>query len=72
MHGLTACQNAEHAIQPSERRADGAGLLMAESCKGISHGLHSKADQLFELAFRPGLLTANKLVMQVRIFFDAY
>lgn len=56
---------AEHASQPSELRADGAGLFLSESCKGVAHGLHSKAPQIFELAFKADLLSSSKSVSQV-------
>ena len=56
---------AEHASHPSELRADGAGLFLSESCKGVAHGLHSKAPQVFELAFKADLLSSGKFVSQV-------
>lgn len=52
---------SEHASHPSELRADGVGLFLSECCKGVSHGLHSKAAPVLELAFNPDLLCSSRL-----------
>ena len=42
-------RRAEHALRPTEARAHGAGLLLAEACLGVSNGLHSRAPAVLRL-----------------------
>lgn len=52
---------AEYAAKPSEDRADGAGLLLAETVRGIAHGLHSKASLVFDIVLQPDVLRLKKV-----------
>ncbi len=47
---------SEQALRPSEARTHGAGLVLAESVVGVSHGLHSKAAILLPLLLSEDLL----------------
>ncbi len=51
----------EHALRPSEERAHGAGLLLAESIVGVGNGLHSKAAVLLPLLLREDVLNRSDL-----------
>ena len=62
---LSIIYGAEHAVHPREVVADGAGCLLAESCKGVANGLHSKAPQLLALAMQLDLLSAAKINAKV-------
>ncbi len=52
---------AEHALQPSYERTDGAGLLLAETVLGVSHGLHSRVGVVLGLVFMEDILTPGDL-----------
>ena len=52
---------AEYAAKPSEDRADGAGLLLAETVRGVAHGLHSKASLVFDIVLQPDVLKLKKV-----------
>ncbi|EFJ49017.1 hypothetical protein VOLCADRAFT_104545 [Volvox carteri f. nagariensis] len=52
---------AEQAVRPTPERIDGAGLLLAESVLGVSHGLHSRAPQVLQLLFKEDLLQPGDL-----------
>lgn len=59
--GCNCASLAEHALRPSEERAHGAGLLLAESVAGVSNGLHSKAALLLPLLLREDVLERSEL-----------
>lgn len=50
---------AEQAWKPTQNRTEGAGLLLAEAAKSVSHGLHSKAPQLVAFVLQPKLLSPS-------------
>lgn len=52
---------AEHALRPSEERAHGAGLLLAEVVIGVGNGLHSKASLVLPLLLQEDVLDPSKV-----------
>jgi hypothetical protein len=58
---------AEHALRPSDARAHGAGLLLAEAALGVSHGLHSRAAALLPLLLQEDPLAPEDLQRKVAL-----
>ncbi|GIL90427.1 hypothetical protein Vretifemale_18037, partial [Volvox reticuliferus] len=52
---------AEQAVRPTPERTDGAGLVLAEAVLGVSHGLHSRAQQVLQLLLKEDLLQPSDL-----------
>lgn len=57
---------AEQASRPSDEKTHGAGLLLAESILGVSHGLHSRAPAVLQLALQEDLLQPEDLTQGSR------
>jgi hypothetical protein len=51
------CCVLSSAVNPSQERAHGAGLLVAESVLGPEHSLHSKAAAVLTLLLQEDLLS---------------
>ena len=56
-------------MRPSDARTHGAGLLLAESLIGISHGLHSRAAALIPLMLQEDILSTSDLRVSAICFY---
>ncbi len=53
--------HAEYMLRPSEERAHGAGLVLAEAVIGVGNGLHSKAPLVLPLLLQEDVLDPSKV-----------
>lgn len=53
----SCCILSLRAVNPTQERAHGAGMLVAESVLGPEHNLHSKAGSVLALLLQEDLLT---------------